>query len=121
MMIEKESGILRGEGAEFDTLWERLKDSHTSASQVFRNTVTGFTTTQRPKLCLGGLLADEMGLGKTLIVLALVSRTIQNNKIPNRRHNTSNLIIVPLSTLSNWKDQIKRFDSTWYRTYHANG
>jgi hypothetical protein len=40
-----------------------------------------------------------MGLGKTLIVLALVSRTIQNNKIPNRRHNTSNLIIVPLSSM----------------------
>ncbi|CAH1772648.1 unnamed protein product [Owenia fusiformis] len=46
---------------------------------------------------LNGILADEMGLGKTIQTIALITYLMEakNNKGPY-------LIIVPLSTLSNW-------------------
>lgn len=47
--------------------------------------------------CLNGILADEMGLGKTIQTIALITYLMEkkNNMGPY-------LIIVPLSTLSNW-------------------
>ncbi|XP_061084008.1 transcription activator BRG1 isoform X1 [Conger conger] len=46
---------------------------------------------------LNGILADEMGLGKTIQTIALITYLMDNKRI-----NGPFLIIVPLSTLSNW-------------------
>ncbi|KAG4070329.1 hypothetical protein HA402_006471 [Bradysia odoriphaga] len=46
---------------------------------------------------LNGILADEMGLGKTIQTIALVTYLMERKKV-----NGPYLIIVPLSTLSNW-------------------
>ena len=44
-----------------------------------------------------GILADEMGLGKTIQTIALVTYLMEKKKV-----NGPYLIILPLSTLSNW-------------------
>lgn len=49
--------------------------------------------------CLGGILADEMGLGKTVMMAALIATT--NNK-SKKSKNGSNLVVVPLTLLSQW-------------------
>jgi ATP-dependent helicase STH1/SNF2 len=46
---------------------------------------------------LNGILADEMGLGKTIQTISLITYLIENKK-----QNGPYLIIVPLSTLTNW-------------------
>lgn len=46
---------------------------------------------------LNGILADEMGLGKTIQTIALVTHLMEKKKV-----NGPFLVIVPLSTLSNW-------------------
>eukprot|EP00795_Rhopilema_esculentum_P004788 gene4788-21097_t len=46
---------------------------------------------------LNGILADEMGLGKTIQTIALTAYLIEVKKI-----NGPFLVIVPLSTMSNW-------------------
>lgn len=46
---------------------------------------------------LNGILADEMGLGKTIQTIALVTYLMEKKKV-----NGPFLVIVPLSTLSNW-------------------
>ncbi|XP_059607838.1 ATP-dependent helicase brm isoform X2 [Phlebotomus argentipes] len=46
---------------------------------------------------LNGILADEMGLGKTIQTIALITYLMEKKK-----NNGPFLVIVPLSTLSNW-------------------
>ncbi|XP_042370727.1 transcription activator BRG1-like, partial [Plectropomus leopardus] len=46
---------------------------------------------------LNGILADEMGLGKTIQTIALITYLMEYKRL-----NGPFLIIVPLSTLSNW-------------------
>eukprot|EP00808_Paulinella_micropora_P019708 g69818.t1 len=53
-------------------------------------------------LSLNGILADEMGLGKTIQVISLVAHLLQSHQ---RRGPF--LIIVPLSTISNWESEFK--------------
>jgi len=53
---------------------------------------------------LNGILADEMGLGKTVQAIALIAYLMEykDNKGPY-------LVIVPLSTLSNWVNEFRRW------------
>uniref|UniRef100_T1JZ96 Uncharacterized protein n=2 Tax=Tetranychus urticae TaxID=32264 RepID=T1JZ96_TETUR len=53
---------------------------------------------------LNGILADEMGLGKTIQTIALITYLIERKK-----NNGPFLIIVPLSTLSNWMLEFDRW------------
>ena len=53
---------------------------------------------------LNGILADEMGLGKTIQTISLVAYLMEK-----KRNNGPYLIIVPLSTVSNWKDEFDRW------------
>ncbi|CAJ0825025.1 4086_t:CDS:10 [Entrophospora sp. SA101] len=46
---------------------------------------------------LNGILADEMGLGKTIQTISLITYLIER-----KRQNGPFLIVVPLSTLTNW-------------------
>ncbi|XP_066138555.1 transcriptional regulator ATRX-like isoform X2 [Euwallacea fornicatus] len=51
----------------------------------------------------GGILAHCMGLGKTLQALALI-QAVFNNPITKTKHV---LVVCPLSTVSNWKNEYK--------------
>lgn len=51
----------------------------------------------------GCILADEMGLGKTLETITLLKYFYQNDNLPT-------LIVLPLSLVSNWISEFKRFD-----------
>ena len=53
---------------------------------------------------LNGILADEMGLGKTIQTLSLVTYLIEKKK-----QNGPFLIIVPLSTIANWKLEMDKW------------
>lgn len=53
---------------------------------------------------LNGILADEMGLGKTIQTIALIAYLVEN------KNNTGPyLIIVPLSTFSNWLNEFEKW------------
>ncbi|XP_037871728.1 ATP-dependent helicase brm [Bombyx mori] len=56
---------------------------------------------------LNGILADEMGLGKTIQTIALVTYLMEKKKV-----NGPYLIIVPLSTLSNWVLEFEKWAPT---------
>lgn len=56
---------------------------------------------------LNGILADEMGLGKTIQTIALITYLIEK-----KRNNGPYLIIVPLSTMSNWMLEFERWAPT---------
>ena len=53
---------------------------------------------------LNGILADEMGLGKTIQSIALVTYLIEAKQEPGKF-----LIIVPLSTITNWTLEFERW------------
>ena len=56
---------------------------------------------------LNGILADEMGLGKTIQTIGLLAHLVESkdNRGPF-------LVVVPLSTLSNWRDEFKKWSPT---------
>ncbi|XP_069945024.1 ATP-dependent helicase brm isoform X8 [Cherax quadricarinatus] len=56
---------------------------------------------------LNGILADEMGLGKTIQTIALLTYLIETKK-----NNGPYLIIVPLSTISNWALEFEKWAPT---------
>lgn len=53
---------------------------------------------------LNGILADEMGLGKTIQTIALLSYLMEF-----KNNNGPFLVVVPLSTLSNWVNEFNRW------------
>lgn len=53
---------------------------------------------------LNGILADEMGLGKTIQTISLLTYLIQNKK-----QSGPFLVIVPLSTLTNWNLEFEKW------------
>ncbi|CAG8484587.1 16170_t:CDS:10 [Acaulospora morrowiae] len=53
---------------------------------------------------LNGILADEMGLGKTIQTISLVTYLIER-----KRQNGPFLIVVPLSTLTNWTLEFEKW------------
>ncbi|XP_065207494.1 ATP-dependent helicase brm-like [Planococcus citri] len=53
---------------------------------------------------LNGILADEMGLGKTIQTIALITYLMERKSV-----NGPFLIIVPLSTLSNWAVEFEKW------------
>ncbi|KAK0416688.1 hypothetical protein QR680_012632 [Steinernema hermaphroditum] len=53
---------------------------------------------------LNGILADEMGLGKTIQTVALITYLMEVKKV-----NGPYLVIVPLSTISNWALELEKW------------
>uniref|UniRef100_A0A8C6L672 SWI/SNF related BAF chromatin remodeling complex subunit ATPase 2 n=1 Tax=Nothobranchius furzeri TaxID=105023 RepID=A0A8C6L672_NOTFU len=53
---------------------------------------------------LNGILADEMGLGKTIQTIALITYLMEHKRL-----NGPYLIIVPLSTMSNWVYELDKW------------
>ncbi|MCJ1385989.1 hypothetical protein MMC17_009114 [Xylographa soralifera] len=130
MMVERERGTIEFDN-DFATLWTVV--SGVDNKRRYKNIVTGHTQEVRPNLCLGGLLADDMGLGKTLTVLALVARSLDDERtethMPQSTNRTSHdqgskstLIITPKSTLQSWDEQIRkhiRSGSLKVHVYHG--
>jgi len=106
-----------------DSLWKPHYRDNGRKSYI--HIITGEETAVKPKGCRGGILADEMGLGKTLSVLSLVA---DNDSITAARdfaskrpppvaqgsrmiqplvNSKATLLVCPLSTMTNWKEQIK--------------
>ncbi|CAG9862723.1 unnamed protein product [Phyllotreta striolata] len=56
---------------------------------------------------LNGILADEMGLGKTIQTIGLITYLMEEKKV-----NGPFLIIVPLSTISNWMLEFEKWAPT---------
>jgi ATP-dependent helicase STH1/SNF2 len=53
---------------------------------------------------LNGILADEMGLGKTIQTISLITYLIEKKRQPGPF-----LVIVPLSTLTNWNSEFDKW------------
>lgn len=53
---------------------------------------------------LNGILADEMGLGKTIQTISLITYIIER-----KQNNGPFLVIVPLSTLTNWNIEFEKW------------
>jgi SWI/SNF-related matrix-associated actin-dependent regulator of chromatin subfamily A member 5 len=53
---------------------------------------------------IGSILADEMGLGKTIQTIAFIAHLLLTQERP-----APHLIVVPLSVLSNWGNEFKKF------------
>ncbi|MFT2007992.1 DEAD/DEAH box helicase [Pontibacter sp. 13R65] len=51
----------------------------------------------------GGCLADDMGLGKTVQVIAFILSQRQ------KKHQNTNLVVVPTSLIFNWQAEIQKF------------
>ena len=58
---------------------------------------------------LSGILGDEMGLGKTLQTLSLLQYLKENRKISRRGELRPALVVCPLSVLSSWMAESKRW------------
>jgi SNF2 family DNA or RNA helicase len=56
---------------------------------------------------VGCILADEMGLGKTMQSIALIARLKLELKQPG-----ACLVVVPLSVMSSWMNEFKRWCPT---------
>lgn len=86
------------------------KIESTSTSKFFKGSLRDYQKTGLDWLSflnqfsLGGILADDMGLGKTVQVIAL----LQNLKDQGKLRNPA-LIIVPLTVLFNWENELKHF------------
>ena len=61
---------------------------------------------------LNGILADQMGLGKTIQTIAFLAH------LKGKGLDGPYLVIAPLSTLSNWINEISRYTVlTWYEFF----
>ncbi|KAF1942220.1 hypothetical protein EJ02DRAFT_345944 [Clathrospora elynae] len=106
-----------------DSLWKPHHRDNGRKSYI--HIITGEEKAEKPKSSLGGILADEMGLGKTLSILSLIcddgslaaARDFYTKKPPPLPQTSvmiqpvfnsrATLLVCPLSTMTNWKEQIK--------------
>ncbi|KAE9964077.1 hypothetical protein BLS_008668 [Venturia inaequalis] len=102
--------------------------------KIWYNVISGHEASHRPPPIRGGILADMMGLGKTLSILAMLVGTLEEavqfaTFPPPRtaqralvRNSKATLLVCPVSTVSNWEDQVKTHiapNSIRYYIYHG--
>jgi len=118
------------------SLWQ--ENIRPSGEVRWYNVITGHEVKEDPGPTLGGILADVMGLGKTLNVLSLIAGSLGEAEIWARQkpdapkyeddpvpvmNTKGTLLIAPLSTITNWEDQIKahlKRKSLTYYVYHGS-
>jgi SNF2 family DNA or RNA helicase len=115
-------------------LW-RVKYGN-NGQKKYLNVITGHEVRQEPPSVLGGILADMMGLGKTLSILSLVVGSLdqseawakervpapKDDEIPLVRNVKTTLLVSPLSTITNWEEQIHQHikpGTLKYYIYHG--
>ncbi|KAK5998484.1 Helicase-like transcription factor [Cladobotryum mycophilum] len=102
-----------------------------NGQRLYFNVITGQAQKLPPPETRGGILADMMGLGKTLSILSLIASTAdeaaqweclepEQPSAPEGRpsRNETTLIICPLSTVTNWEEQIKQHVHTGSLSFH---
>lgn len=130
-MSNKEKERVFGENeADNSSLW-RLKIGN-NGQKSYYNVITGQEERRNPPQVLGGILADMMGLGKTLSILSLVIATLEESRewaikdppLPQDDETTlkqnckTTLLVSPLSTISNWEEQITQHIKPGTLKYH---
>ncbi|TPX43988.1 hypothetical protein SeMB42_g04489 [Synchytrium endobioticum] len=65
---------------------------------------------------LNGILADEMGLGKTIQTISLVTYLVEKKK-----QNGPYLVIVPLSTITNWINEFDKWAPSINKLIYKGG
>lgn len=65
---------------------------------------------------LNGILADEMGLGKTIQTISLITYLIEKKKQPGPF-----LVIVPLSTMTNWVLEFEKWAPSVVKVVYKGG
>lgn len=118
-----ELGIVEKQAAAWRRAVEGLSGFTASGALETQPIPEGFTVTLRPYQQigfdwlsflhdnqLGGILADDMGLGKTVQSLALIARSMQQQKAdPSARNIRPFLVIAPTSVVPNWAGEARRF------------
>ena len=104
--------------SEDDTMQTRVGSTQLSTQNqdnyFYANLYNGELSLEKPiiKTSLqGGILADEMGLGKTIATLALVNSVPYDNAHnlqENRYASKTTLIVVPMSLLTQWKEEFEK-------------
>ncbi|KAL0782610.1 hypothetical protein CaCOL14_000516 [Colletotrichum acutatum] len=125
--LTKIDSVSQGTISFLQLLWIKISKLHR-----YKNNINGLTQCEAPKDFRGGVLADEMGLGKTLTMLAL-SAAARDPKSdcscqvgkdsPDATENIlGTLVVVPLSLLVVWEDQIREHMAPEFRSliYHGN-
>lgn len=89
--------------------------SANNSDHFYANLYNGEFSTEKPlvkNFLKGGILADEMGLGKTILTLALIHSVpydLETLAGSYRKYaSKSTLIVVPMSLLSQWKNEFNR-------------
>lgn len=117
-LLDQESPRLPGRGSQdVVQLWQRVN----STANTFVNVAT-MSKFENPPLASGGILADDMGLGKTVQMISLIiaDRALGRR---NSQYSNANLILCPVSVMSNWTSQIERHIRSEYKlnigSYHG--
>ncbi|KAI5951962.1 RAD5 [Candida jiufengensis] len=93
-----------------------------SDNYFYANLYNGELSIEKPIIktsVKGGILADEMGLGKTIATLALVNSVpydISEENTKKRYASKTTLIVVPMSLLSQWKDEFEKANNNLKHT-----
>jgi SNF2 family DNA or RNA helicase len=135
MTNKEKERVFGANEADNSSLW-RLKIGN-NGQKSYYNIITGQEERQSPPQVLGGILADMMGLGKTLSILSLVINTLeeskewakkdpplpQNGELRAKQNCKTTLLVSPLSTISNWEEQIMQHiqpGTLKYHIYHGS-
>ncbi|KAH9457613.1 hypothetical protein Pst134EB_009928 [Puccinia striiformis f. sp. tritici] len=99
------------------TPWKRLPQPKSIKGQLKSYQITGLSfLVHLHANGINGILGDEMGLGKTLQTLALLVYLKEETSV---RCQLPHLILCPLSVLSSWINEIKRWTNLSSITFHG--